>query len=120
LFVCRDSVTSTQKQENELPRSLTLTLSDGSEVGPSICSTINTLPFIATVIDHNAGQPTTNPVNVHHVSKLITTSGLDHGGSTSGYLLSVFRAQTLARHAVVISVQGLHAAAREVEVRFVA
>lgn len=62
---------------------LTITLSGGSEVEPSNGSTINTLPFIATVIDQNTGQPTTNPINVHISLKVDPTSGgHDHGDST--------------------------------------
>lgn len=62
---------------------LSITLSGGGEVEPSNGSTINTLPFIATVIDQNTGQPTTNPVNVHISLKVDPTSGgHDHGDNT--------------------------------------
>lgn len=62
---------------------LTIILSGGSEVEPSDNSTTNTLPFIATVIDQNTGQPTTNPVQVHISLKVDPTSGgHDHGDST--------------------------------------
>jgi hypothetical protein len=64
-------------------QNLTITLSGSSEIEPSNGSTINTLPFIATVIDQNTGQPTTNPVNVHISLKVDPTSGgHDHGDST--------------------------------------
>ena len=66
-----------------VPSTLTITLTGGSEVEPSNGSTTNTLPFIATVIDQNTGQPTTNPVNVHISLKVDPTSGgHDHGDST--------------------------------------
>lgn len=65
-----------------IPSALTIALSGGSEVEPSNGSTINTLPFIATVIDQNTGQPTTNPVQVHISLKVDPTSGgHDHGDS---------------------------------------
>ncbi|WP_150102921.1 DUF3869 domain-containing protein [Sideroxydans lithotrophicus] len=63
--------------------SLVITLLGGNEVEPSSGSTINTLPFIATVIDQNTGQPPTNPVQVHVSLKVDPTSGgHDHGDST--------------------------------------
>ena len=62
---------------------LIITLSGGSAVEPSNGSTIKTLPFIATVIDQNTGQPTANPVPVHISLKVDPISGgHDHGNST--------------------------------------
>lgn len=57
-----------------------ITLSGSSTVEPSNGSTINTLPFIATVIDQNTGQPTANPVPVHiSLTVAPTSGGHDHG-----------------------------------------
>jgi hypothetical protein len=54
----------------------------GAEVEPSSGSAINTLPFIATVLDQNTGQPPANPVTVKISLKVDPKSGgHDHGTS---------------------------------------
>lgn len=62
---------------------LTITLSGGTEVEPSNGSTINTLPFIASVKDQNTGQPPTIPVTVKISLKVDDpkSGGHDHGTS---------------------------------------
>jgi hypothetical protein len=69
--------------EREVPDTLTIALSGGSEVEPSKGSEMKTLPIIATVIDQNTNQPPTNPVNVHISIKVDPTSGgHGHGDNT--------------------------------------
>ena len=59
-----------------------ISLSGGNEVEPSSGSTINTLPFIATIKDRN-GQPPTNPVSVKISLKVddLKSGGHAHGTS---------------------------------------
>ena len=69
--------------ERDVPDTLTITLSGGTEVEPSKGSDIKTLPIIATVIDQSTKKPPTNQVKVH-VSLTVDpkTGGHDHGDST--------------------------------------
>ena len=70
------------KMSEPISHSFIITLSGGSEVEPSNGSTLNTLPFIATVKDQSTGQPPTAAVTVHVSLKVDPKSGgHDHGDS---------------------------------------
>jgi hypothetical protein len=70
--------------EREVPDTLTITLSGGTEVEPSNGEDKRTLPFIATVIDQSTQKPTTNSVEVRISLKVNDpkSGGHDHGDST--------------------------------------